>query len=109
MIVTNSYYTKEAKELAASNKVELWNRKDLIGNLLKVRPEYKPKPEQNLTEGSSSSPQSKYAICGVTVSDKIRQYCLDHSDKFGGNIYCYKHQKEIIASQNRDIEADNKG
>ena len=32
MVVTNSYYTKAAKELAKSNNVELWDR-DSINKL----------------------------------------------------------------------------
>lgn len=34
-------------------------------------------------------------ICGQPVSEKVRQYCLDHEERFGGQIYCFQHQKGI--------------
>lgn len=37
MVVTNSYYTKSAFELARANQVELWNRKRLIEELDRVK------------------------------------------------------------------------
>lgn len=35
IVVTNSYYTDEAKYLAKQNNVALWDRDDLINNILK--------------------------------------------------------------------------
>jgi len=35
MVVTNSYYTSEAKYLAKQNNIALWNRNDLVNNILK--------------------------------------------------------------------------
>lgn len=32
-------------------------------------------------------------ICGKAVSEKVKQYCLDHPHKFGGHIYCFDHQR----------------
>ena len=37
MVVTNSYFTNQAKTLASRNKVELWDRKILVKNLLKMK------------------------------------------------------------------------
>jgi restriction system protein len=37
MVVTNSYFTNQAKTLASRNKVELWDRKILVKNLLKIK------------------------------------------------------------------------
>ena len=37
MVVTNSYFTNQAKTLASRNKVELWDRKILVKNLLKTK------------------------------------------------------------------------
>jgi restriction system protein len=31
--------------------------------------------------------------CGATVSEKVRDYCVLHSQRFGGRIYCFKHQR----------------
>ncbi len=36
MVVTNSYFTNQAKTLAARNKVQLWDRKMLVKNLVTV-------------------------------------------------------------------------
>lgn len=36
MVVTNSYYTQETKLLAQANNVLLWNRDDLVNNILKI-------------------------------------------------------------------------
>lgn len=86
MVITNSYFTRQAKELADKNGVELWNRIDLANNLLKIKKEGEIKVDES---------QSVCVICGVTVSDRVRQYCLSHPEKFGGKIYCYRHQREI--------------
>ena len=37
MVVTNSYFTNQAKILASRNKVDLWDRKILVKNLLKIK------------------------------------------------------------------------
>jgi restriction system protein len=37
MVVTNSYFTNQAKTLASRNKVELWDRKILVKRLLKIK------------------------------------------------------------------------
>jgi len=34
-----------------------------------------------------------YAVCGQPVTEKVRQYCLDHAERFVGQIYCFQHQK----------------
>lgn len=37
MVVTNSYYTNEAEYLAKQNNIVLWDRNDLVNNILKSR------------------------------------------------------------------------
>jgi restriction system protein len=37
MVVTNSYFTNQAKTLGSRNKVELWDRKLLVKNLLQIK------------------------------------------------------------------------
>jgi len=39
---------------------------------------------------SSSSQQC--VICGITVSDKVRDYCMSNNKRFGGKVVCYDHQ-----------------
>lgn len=42
MVITNSYYTEEAKMLAKANNITLWNRDDLVNTILKLK-EVSPK------------------------------------------------------------------
>jgi restriction system protein len=35
--------------------------------------------------------------CGATVSEKVRAYCEEHSERFGGRIYCFEHQRGVGA------------
>jgi restriction system protein len=37
MVVTNSYFTNQTKTLASRNKVQLWDRKMLVKNLLEIK------------------------------------------------------------------------
>jgi restriction system protein len=40
--------------------------------------------------------------CGATVSEKVRTYCQQHSERFGGCIYCFKHQRSVRAAPATD-------
>ncbi len=33
------------------------------------------------------------ATCGKNVSEKVRAYCIERPDRFGGQVYCYDHQR----------------
>lgn len=100
MVVTNSYFTNQAKELAVKNGVELWDRKDLIRNLLNIKEEGEIKINQTSLEAIPTDSSDKCVICSMTVSDKVRRYCLDRPEKFGGKIYCYEHQRKVDTSPN---------
>jgi len=97
MVVTNSYYTNQAKELASKNQVELWDRKDVVKHLLQI----KESGELIATPAVLSAPRAKEsqndtcAVCGVKVSEKVRQYCVDKEQRFGGKVYCFEHQKSV--------------
>lgn len=92
MVVTNSYYTKQAEELARANNVKLWDRKDLANALLSVMKE--TSIEADVTTVKEDD-QDLCAICGKPVSEKVKQFCLTNLEKFGGKTYCYEHQKSI--------------
>lgn len=105
MVVTNSFYTKQAIELAQANKVQLWDRNDLVKALLSIK---KPVTEPSLPEVSAAAEPGEdvlqdtvtdniCAICCQPVTEKVAQYCRDHSDRFEGKIYCFTHQKKIKA------------
>lgn len=98
MVVTNSFYTKQAIELAKANKVELWDRGDLVKALLSV------KDDKNVSKNDSSSLEvavtgekqntSVCSFCGCQVSEKVKQFCLSNPQRFGGKIFCYDHQRK---------------
>ena len=84
MVVTNSYYTDQAKTLASKNGVGLWNRKDLVRALLKIRENGERKSMHTLQEATKKEESPiTCAVCGAPVSDKVRQYCLSHRERFG--------------------------
>jgi restriction system protein len=106
MVITNSFFTKPAMELAKANEVILWNRDDLVKALLsikkdqtfirplkegtanQVQPQSQPQPEHN----PSAIPSDFCITCGKRVSEKVKQYCLSNQQKFEGKIYCFEHQ-----------------
>jgi restriction system protein len=96
MVVTNSFYTNQAKELASKNQVELWDRKDVAKHLLKI----KESGEEVVAIVSSvtridNNIADTCTICGVTVSEKVQQFCVEKKQRFGGKTYCFEHQKSI--------------
>jgi restriction system protein len=80
MVVTNRAFTDQARRLAEANGVELWDRDVLVAKLL--HPSATTAPSDDCC-----------ATCGVQVSEKVLQYCRAHSARFGGNVYCFKHQR----------------
>ena len=97
MVVTNSFYTKAAVELAKANRVELWNRDHLVKALLSIKKDSAVPEEQ---QKAAETPEQQVAgekdtcvICGKSVTGKVKQYCLANQNRFGGNIYCYDHQR----------------
>jgi restriction system protein len=105
MVVTNSYYSPQAKKLAKANQVELWDRYDLVKKLLSVK--RKPTGEKALALSNPTQapddhgptpkppPLESCHTCGKPVSAQVSSYCLNHQDVFGGKVYCYDHQKII--------------
>jgi restriction system protein len=122
MVVTNARFTKQAQELARKNKVELWGRDELVAALLRaqkrgVRPSQALEPipaieqeasavvstasdvgahpvvEHTATAPPTATAKAFCARCGVSVSDKVRDYCLAHPERFKGLIYCFKDQR----------------
>ncbi|KUO69944.1 MAG: hypothetical protein APF81_25690 [Desulfosporosinus sp. BRH_c37] len=39
-----------------------------------------------------SSSNQLCVICGIAVSDKVRDYCMSNNKRFGGKVICYEHQ-----------------
>lgn len=100
MVVTNSLYTDQARELAKANGVELWDRDDLIRELLAADAKHALQaevqiPAVNTAGQSNHEDKAVCAVCGKAVSEKVKAYCLTHTERFKGQIYCYEHQKTI--------------
>ena len=98
MVVTNSYFTKAAKELAKSNHVELWERDQLLNRLLSVN---KTETTQVIEQIPTTDNETVYdpnlcAHCGKKVTEAVKKYCLASPQRFGGKVYCYDHQRDVI-------------
>jgi restriction system protein len=106
IVVTNSRYTRQAMQLARTNGVELWDRSRLVRALLAAQREpttaagasglaAAPQTGGSENEAASAHPgQAVCATCGKPVSERVREYCLAHAQRFGGQIYCYEHQRQ---------------
>ena len=90
LVVTNGGYTQQARSLARVNDVELWDRDALVQRLLRAG-----RTTEDPVDGARAIGTSHCAICDVAVSEKVRAYCVAHAKRFGGRIYCFKHQRGI--------------
>jgi restriction system protein len=107
MVVTNSFFTRQAATLAHRNDVSLWDRNrlakamDSIGGKRAVSQALaseEPVPSQPAmfsadVDASPSGAGAVCAICGQRVSEKVRDYCLANQGQFDGRILCYHHQR----------------
>lgn len=101
MVVTNSFYTKAAIELAKANRVELWNRDHLVKVLLSIKKDSQViKSQQEVAVATTATNNQQVTlgndacvICGKLVTEKVKQYCLSNQHRFSGKVYCYDHQK----------------
>jgi restriction system protein len=99
MVVTNGHYTRQAAELARKNGVTLWDRERLISVLLESKAVAKPPPnDESEKPGFALDAPAVCATCGAVVSEKVRAYCVDNAERFGGSIYCFRHQRRRRAA-----------
>jgi restriction system protein len=106
LVVANRKVTRQARELAGANNVELWDRETLVAKLLAVRGRSEAPPAVLATPPAAvtrvleplsavGSASAQCATCGVVVSDKVRHYCLARPQRFSGSIYCFAHQRGV--------------
>ncbi len=116
IVVTNSYFSQRAKDLARANQVELWDRKKLTSIALSLHQLEAIPPMLRITQPLPVQPMEPPAIspvarvmtnsklaqtdsickvCGAPVTPGVRRYCLDQSNRFGGEVYCIQHQKQF--------------
>lgn len=92
MVVTNSFYTKQAWNLAKANDVVLWNRKELIHALLKVSEKISG-TTTTVMEIAATTERYVCDMCGVEITPGIVQYCQRNKHRFGGYNYCMDCQR----------------
>ena len=90
MVITNSFFTKSARQLAEKNGVQLWDRNTLVKMSLQVQ-----KAREKLADIPEIRNDHTCAVCGKPVSEKVQRYCIQRPEVFGGRVYCYEHQKEV--------------
>jgi restriction system protein len=100
LVVTNQEFTQQARRLARANEVELWDRRALVSKLLVAGG---AKMGASRDEAAVPSPAlaagahrvATCVTCGNAVSVNVRDYCLAHPERFGGRIYCFRHQRSV--------------
>lgn len=83
-----------------SIKVEYINR--LIDNIKKKikQPDYRVRTSSNSSiKHTSESLSNRCVICGGAVTERVRQYCLKHPERFGNKVYCYTHQQSVTNNE----------
>jgi restriction system protein len=105
MVVTNSFFSRQAEALAKANRVELWDRDTLASRIIVSKQasilEFAAETESVHSELREVQPTTPTvtaptcAKCGKPVSAKVHEYCMTHADVFHGRTYCFAHQKEL--------------
>jgi restriction system protein len=88
LVVANRGFTPQAVVLAKANDVTLWDREILIAKL----PSSEAAQSPELPIAPTATP---CVVCGTNVSPKVRAWCLARPDRFGGQVYCYRHQRGV--------------
>ena len=73
VVVTNSTYAPGVKKVARAHQVVLRDRDWLFQELA-----------------------SFCLLCEKRVSPRVRRWCLDRPDEYGGNVYCFDHQRRFV-------------
>jgi restriction system protein len=85
IVVTNSFFTRQAATLAHRNGVSLWDRNRLAKAMASIGGKHAI---------AQTIPVATCAMCGQPVSEKVRDYCLANESRFAGRILCYPHQRK---------------
>jgi restriction system protein len=105
LVVANRAFTDQARRLARANKVELWDREVLVNKLVAARAkehefapsasdDFAPAPVHGAIKALvSTQDETTCVTCGTTISERVRDYCLARPQLFGGEVYCFRHQR----------------
>lgn len=77
LLVTNSFLTEPAERTAKTWGIEIWDRRTLAEFAQGLPPKTDP---------------SRCAECGSWITKGVQQWCLSHPARYGGFVYCRKHQ-----------------
>ena len=94
LVITNRDFTQQARTLARATGVELWGRDELVRRLLQARGESAPSTPE-APYWTEDEPTARCARCGEVVSERVRDFCRRHGERFGGLVYCYEHQRAV--------------
>ena len=92
LVVTNSFFTEPAIECAEAWEIDLWDRHELA----------------NYVDGTP--PDVDTTICAerdTTVTSGTSKWCLDHPARYGGNVYCRKHQRRSLRRASEGTTTDS--
>jgi restriction system protein len=107
MVVTNSTFSPQAVKTARKTGVRLWDREELVKHLLEAEdapepatpvPATPPAPPTVTAAPKPVATDARCAECGVPVSAKVHAFCIDNAERFGGLVYCFKHQRGFRSS-----------
>jgi restriction system protein len=96
LVVTNSFFTPQAIECAETWEIDLWDRRELA----------------KYVEGEPPRLDSSVcAECGASVTSGTTKWCLDQPSRYGGNVFCRKHQAKAnrSAAQGIDFQRASEG
>jgi restriction system protein len=119
IVVTNRYFSQQARKLAHANDVRLWDREELVRALLNTA-KHAAAPEVTRSVAALSPEQDPLGVmkaaepvgvavaapavaeagafcarCGDAVTERVRRYCLARPKRFSGLVYCYEHQRSL--------------
>lgn len=108
IMVTNKHFTFRAKEFATLNGAVLWDREELVKNLLDTKEEVAFELETSEADlagnGSFAAKHvlsmdeylsKKCGVCGSEVNEEDIKFCNDNSMMLKGGVYCNEHRKGV--------------
>jgi restriction system protein len=93
LVVTNAYFTRQARVLAERNAVRLWSRHELVQELVQAGGKTASLADEPLTVEPSHRAAMTCVVCGKRVSEKVQSFCASQPQRFGGRTYCFAHQR----------------
>jgi restriction system protein len=87
LVVANGHFTREARRLARTQDVALWDRDTLTRRLLAAQ----TGPRTSRRHRPAGGMPTACALCGVNVSETARAWCAAHAARCDGHLFCDAH------------------